>query len=80
MITKKDAQNFIQTVRQIRETFTDEQAINNIAYFPSWKPNYVYAINCRLKYNNKLYKVIQEHESEENNTPDIAKEYYLELN
>lgn len=80
MITKKDAQNFIQTVRQIRETFTDAQAIDNIAYFPSWKPNHIYTVNYRFKYNNKLYKVIQEHESEEENTPDIAQDYYVELN
>lgn len=79
MITKKDAQNFINTVKELRDAFTDEQARLNIQYFPSWKPNREYDIGVRVKYNNILYKVIENHLSNEFETPDKAEFYYLAL-
>lgn len=61
-------------------TFTDEQALNCILLFVEWDGNGVfYKKDTRLRYNNKLFKVLQDHTSQSNWTPDTAVSLYVEV-
>lgn len=75
MITKKQAQNFINSVIRVRETLTDEQALNNLSYFPVWKENRWYSVGYRVLFNDTLYRVKEDHTSS-SATPDVEKELY----
>lgn len=50
----------------------DETAVRNTILFPVWAENVEYFINDRIKYNNVLYKVLQEHISQKGWEPDVA--------
>lgn len=64
----------------IVSTFTDEQASKCALLFPKWNPNSVsYNKNDRVQYNNKLYKVLSDHVSQSNWTPDSASSLFVEI-
>lgn len=59
---------------------SDEQAYDCMILFPVWSGDRIkYAKNDRLVYNDKFYKVIQEHTSQSNWTPDVATSLYVEI-
>lgn len=69
----------LETTRLL-STLDDEQAPSFIVLFPVWDGNKVsYKKDERLSYNNKLYKVIDEHISQNDLTPDIATFLYTML-
>jgi len=81
-MTKSELNNIINAhINQIKhslESFDDETAIDMITLFPAW----VAGIECiageRLQYENKLYRVVQTHTSQEgwepSNTPALFTE------
>ena len=69
---KAEAVNFIKALVHLRGAATDEQAIDAQAVYPEWKPECTYAVNDRVLYSKVLYKVLQEHTSQESWTPDAA--------
>ena len=68
-IKPEDANEFRATVDAIIVTLTDEQAIAAPVLFPIWQPDIDYSIGDRVRYDNKLYKVIQNHTSQPTWTP-----------
>ena len=79
IITKKEVQNFIDTIKEIRNEFSDSQALLNIKYFPSWKPNQYYTTGMRIQYNNNLYRVITDHTSIIDLSPEDQPLYYVKI-
>ena len=71
-INNTEATDFRVAVNSLIQTMTDEEAINSIVLFPIWQSGKDYIINDRVKYNNKLYKVLQAHTSQNDWTPDVA--------
>lgn len=57
-------------------TLTDEQASKCAAMFPRWDTATAYKINDRVRYGDRLYKVIQDHVSQADWTPDVAVSLY----
>lgn len=63
----------------------DEQAMEVADLYPMWKTNQKYAVNTILKYGvnedgeTQLYKVIQEHTSQSDWTPDITASLYKKV-
>ena len=78
-INAEDATEFRATVDAILTTLTDEQAIQAPILFPIWQPNIEYKVGDRIRYENKLYKVIQEHTSEPTWLPINASSLYASL-
>ena len=63
------------------ENLSDEDALNVAALFPTWNSRIGKAVSTgeRLWYNEKLYKVIQNHTVQENWTPDVTASLYAEI-
>lgn len=61
-------------------TFTDEQALNCILLFPEWSGSGVeYKKDERLRYENKFYKVLLDHTSQEDWIPGSTPSLYVEI-
>lgn len=55
------------------ESFTDEQALQVPSLYPEWSGDGVtYKVDVRVRYMDVLYKVLQEHVSQADWTPDAA--------
>lgn len=71
-ISNTEATDFRVAVDSLIQNMTDEEAINAIVLFPIWQSGKEYNVDDRVKYNNKLYKVLQAHTSQDDWTPDVA--------
>lgn len=71
-------------LRQIIEqamTFIEDDAtaIEGTPLFPEWRPEVAYVVGTRVKYNDVLYKVLQDHTSQETWTPVDAPSLYAQV-
>lgn len=57
----------------------DEDALTAIELFDVWKPNTAYAADTRIRYGDKLYRVVQSHTSQSDWTPDVTPALYTEV-
>lgn len=74
------ARKFRKFIEEMSVNATDEEALNNIEAFPKWEVGKLYdIIGERIRYNGKLYKVLTEHRSQADWTPDIAVSLYIEV-
>ena len=78
-IKTEDAIEFRTTIDSIIETLSDEQAIMTPVLFPVWQINITYKKGDRVRYNGKLYKVIQEHTSQLGWEPLVAPSLFTSL-
>lgn len=68
-MTKSKMREIVNAIISIRESATDEQALNSIALYPEWKADVSYTVGQRVLYNSILYKVLQAHTSQADWTP-----------
>ena len=78
-INAADAVEFRSTVNAIITTLTDEQAIAAPVLFPVWQADVEYKAGDRIRYNGKLYKVVQNHTSQNGWEPLHAASLYTVL-
>lgn len=78
-MTRSEAQAFIDSFVLLRESATDEQAITSQAVFPAWRSGVDYQTGCRVKYNGTLYKVLTNHTSQEDWTPDATPSLFAQV-
>lgn len=71
-IANNEATDFRATVDALIQTMTDEEAIASQVLFPNWQSGKSYTLNERVRYGGKLYKVLQEHTSQDDWAPDAA--------
>ena len=71
-IANSEAANFRATVDALIQSMTDEEAIASQVLFPNWQSGKSYALNERVRYGGKLYKILQAHTSQDDWTPDVA--------
>ena len=82
-MTKTELTAAVQT--RLAETKTalsrldDETALEVTALFPEWKPNTAYAVDERIRYADKLYRVVQAHTSQSDWTPDKTPALFAEV-
>lgn len=55
-------------------------AIKMKEFYPEWTDNTTYEIGFKLRYNDRLYKVLQGHTSQVGWTPDIVPALFVEIN
>ena len=79
MISRELARKFRQFIELMSENATDEQALDNIIAYPKWEVGKAYEKDFRLRYNEVLYKVLQNHTSQAEWTPDIAVSLYVQV-
>jgi chitodextrinase len=68
-MTKIKAKEFIDSLLKLRTSAVDEQAIEAPAVYPAWKAEVKYATGDRVLYEDVLYKILQDHTSQETWTP-----------
>ena len=68
-MTRRQAMAFIRSLVNLRTAATDEQANNAPAVYPTWNAETTYKTGDRVLYENVLYKVLQDHISQETWTP-----------
>jgi hypothetical protein len=61
------------------ENATDEEALDNILAFPKWEVDREYVKDERIRYEDVLYKVLQNHTSQSDWTPDVAVSLYVKV-
>lgn len=71
-MTRAEAEAMIADLVKLRDLATDEQALAVPALYPAWRSGVTYTAGQRLLYNSVLYKVLQDHTSQETWTPEAA--------
>jgi hypothetical protein len=57
----------------------DEEALDNIDVFPLWEVDTFYKTGDRRRYEEVLYRVLQDHTSQADWTPDVAVSLYVRV-
>lgn len=79
MISRELAKKFRKFIELMSENATDEEALDNILAFPRWEVGKAYTKDERIRYEDVLYKVLQNHTSQANWTPDVAVSLYVRV-
>lgn len=58
---------------------TDEEILNYPNFVEKWKSGKTYSVGKRLEYNGTIYKVMQDHTSQDDWTPDIASSLFAKV-
>jgi hypothetical protein len=82
-ITRSQAYKYRENILKISKNLSDEDALNSPLLFPKWKAKQGYIVGDRVAYEVdeevKLYKVLQDHVSQADWTPDVAVSLYVEI-
>lgn len=79
MISRELARKFRKFIEQMSENATDEEALDNILAYPKWAVGKEYTKDDRVRYEDVLYKVLQNHTSQSDWTPDVAVSLYVRV-
>ena len=60
-------------------SLTDDDALHGVELFPAWKAGISYVKDQRLRYENVLYKVLQNHTSQADWKPNITPSLYVRV-
>ena len=78
-MTRSQAKEFIKALVNLRESATDEQAVDASAVYPEWREEVAYAVDQRVLFYKVLYRVLQAHTSQANWTPDISASLFAKV-
>jgi hypothetical protein len=78
-MTRQEAIEFIKAFVKLREMANDETALQVPNLYPVWKAEVDYKVGDRVLYNDILYKVLQDHTSQETWTPDVAPSLFAKV-
>jgi hypothetical protein len=78
-MTREQAKEFIEAFVKLRATATDESAVEAQAAYPMWKEGVDYTSGERVLYNKILYRVLQDHSSQIDWTPDKANSLFAKV-
>ena len=78
-MTLEEAKAIIDALATLRNSATDEQALKASTLYPKWKVGTDYQKDKRVLYNNILYKVLTDHTSQADWTPDAAPSLFAKV-
>ena len=78
-MTREEAQAVIQALLTLRNNATYEQALQAPAIYPRWKVDVAYTTGQRVLYEDVLYKVLQDHTSQEGWQPTDAPSLFAKV-
>lgn len=78
-MTLEEAKAIIDALVTLRNSAADEQALKASALYPKWKVDIAYQKDERVLYNNILYKVLTDHTSQDDWTPDTAPSLFAKV-
>lgn len=79
MISRELARKLRAFIELMSTNATDEEALDNILAFPKWEVGREYVQGERIRYEDVLYKVLQNHTSQADWTPDTAVSLYVRV-
>lgn len=78
-MTLEEVKAIIDALVTLRNSAEDEQALKASALYPKWKVSTDYQKDKRVLYNNILYKVLTDHTSQADWTPDAAPSLFAKV-
>ena len=78
-MTRKEARLFIESFVKLRNLATDEMSLQVPNLYPTWKSECNYLIGDKVLYDEVLYRVLQDHVSQENWTPTNAPSLFAKV-
>lgn len=78
-MTLEEAKAIIDALVTLRNSATDVQALKALALYPKWKAGTDYQKDERVSYNDILYKVLTDHTSQADWTPDAAPSLFAKV-
>ena len=70
MTPQEKARALRPLIEKAAVSLSDEDALDGIELFAPWAADTAYALDVRVRYNEKLYKCVQAHTSQPEWTPD----------
>ena len=64
-MTREEAMRYRRHIEQAAVSLPDEDALNAPEMFPHWKPGINAVMDERMYYDEKLYRVVQTHTTQE---------------
>lgn len=68
-ISNNTVEDFKKSIKDLTKTFSDEDAVAHQYIIEKWDTDVKYSINDYVRYENAIYKCIQPHTSQEDNSP-----------
>ena len=78
-MTREHAYRLRDMIRKASASLEDGDALTAVELFEPWRPDTVYAADQRLRYRDKLYRVVQAHTSQAGWTPEATPALYTEV-
>ena len=75
----EEAEQLREELNEITSEMTDEEAIERPILFPNWKSGKQYTVNERIRYEGHIFKVLQNHTSQDDWTPSRAPSLFAEV-
>lgn len=78
-MTKEQARQMRKLLEGQTDAMTDEEILNYPDFVEKWKSDKTYSAGKRLEYNGTIYKVLQDHTSQDDWTPDTAPSLFTKV-
>ena len=78
-MTREHAYRLRDMIRKASASLEDGDALTAVELFEPWRPDTSYAADQRLRYGDKLYRVVQSHTSQAGWTPETTPALYTEV-
>ena len=79
-MNRQELQLFIKDLINLRDSLTDDVALTAVSVYPQWNGNNEeYKVGQRVNYNGTLYKILQDHISQEGWTPTDAPSLFAKV-
>ena len=76
---RDEVQAIINAFAILRESATDEIALTFPMIYPAWRPGIDYKAGKRVRYLGTLYKILQDHTSQADWTPEAAPSLFAKV-
>lgn len=78
-MTRAEAEAIVAALVKLRESATDEQALSVPVLYPAWRSGVGYVAGQRVLHGGALYKVLQDHTSQDDWTPGAAPSLFAKV-
>ena len=78
-MNRNKAKAFIEAFVKLRSLATDEMSLQVPNLYPTWRAEVNYVTGDRVLHEDTLYKVLQDHTSQETWTPDVSASLFAKV-
>lgn len=75
-MTRSEALKIRANLETAVQSLPDASALEVRTFYPAWESGKAYAVGYKLQYNERLYRVVQAHTSQDGWTPDAVPALY----